>query len=126
MKTLDTMRFAAAAICAALAFGVAAQEQATVGQKVEHAADTAGEKIGSVAHKGGSHLEDAALTSKVKSALLAAKNLKSTGIHVKSREGVVHLTGHVRTREEKNLAIETAKGVSGVESVVDKLLVRAH
>jgi len=73
----------------------------------------------------GSRAEDGLLTTKVKTALLAAKGLDSTGIHVHSRQGKVYLTGHVPSADQKALATQTAQGVSGVESVRTRLTLRA-
>jgi len=74
----------------------------------------------------GARIEDGVLTSKVKTALLAAKGLDSTGIHVHSREGRVYLTGHVPSVGEKSLATETAQSVSGVQSVHTRLALRGR
>lgn len=69
---------------------------------------------------------DGALTTKIKTKLLAAKDLKSTGIHVKTKDRVVNLTGSVPTSEQKQLAVDTVKSVEGVDSVNDNLKVSSR
>lgn len=69
---------------------------------------------------------DGALTTKVKTKLLATKDLKSTGIHVKTKDRVVNLTGSVPTSEQKQMAVDTVKSVEGVDSVNDNLKVSSR
>jgi hyperosmotically inducible periplasmic protein len=61
--------------------------------------------------------DDTWITTKVKSELAGAKNVKSTDISVATTEGVVALTGTVTSSREKNHVIHTAKMVKGVKSV---------
>jgi hyperosmotically inducible protein len=61
--------------------------------------------------------DDTWITTKVKSELAGAKNVKSTDISVTTTEGVVALTGTVTSSREKNHVIHTAKMVKGVKSV---------
>lgn len=74
----------------------------------------------------GQHVDNATLTTKVKSKLLATDNLHSTHIHVKSRNGVVWLSGSVPTAAEKPLALEATRSVDGVTHVHSRLKVNAH
>ncbi|WP_371827430.1 BON domain-containing protein [Cupriavidus sp. KK10] len=53
-------------------------------------------------------VSDSAITTKVKTKLLATKDLKSTGIHVKTRNGTVNLSGSVPTKEQHQLAVDHA------------------
>jgi len=66
-------------------------------------------------------LSDTAITTKVKASLLDQKDLSSAHIHVRTRQGVVRLTGSVPTTKERHMATEVAKGVSGVTSVENHL-----
>ena len=61
----------------------------------------------------------------VKAELLGAKNVKSTHIHVKTRGGVVSLTGSVPSAEDKTAAEEVVSNVSGVASVKNHLKIAA-
>ncbi len=60
---------------------------------------------------------DAWLTSKVKSRLIAAKDVMGTKIKVQTENGVVYLLGLV-SREQADLAVNKAKQVYGVQKIV--------
>lgn len=64
---------------------------------------------------------DAALESRVKHVLLRAVGASATRIEVEATDGVVSLRGHLPSRDESRLAVETARGVPGVRKVVDLL-----
>lgn len=66
-------------------------------------------------------VDNAALTTKVKTALLADDMVKGTQINVDSSAGVVKLTGTVDTPGQVARAVEVAKGVSGVQRVENNL-----
>lgn len=66
-------------------------------------------------------VSDTTITTKVKASLLDQKNLSSMHIHVRTRDGVVRLTGSVPTATERRMATEVAKGVTGVMSVQNHL-----
>ncbi|MCY0853309.1 BON domain-containing protein [Cupriavidus sp. D39] len=66
---------------------------------------------------------DNAITTKVKSELLAAKGLRPAGIRVSTENGVVHLDGKVQSDSEKLTALNAVRTVEGVQSVVDGLQV---
>jgi len=74
--------------------------------------------------KGTAH--DATLTTKVKSALAADVGLKTlTGINVDTSGSVVTLKGSVDTAANKSRAEQVARGVEGVSSVKNELIVQA-
>lgn len=60
---------------------------------------------------------DAWITTKVKSELATAKNIKASDINVDTSQNVVTLSGTVATKNEKNRAVKLAKSVKGVKSV---------
>lgn len=72
----------------------------------------------------GTKLDDTMLVSKVKAALVDAKDVKSGQINVEARGGIVQLGGFVTGDKMKARAIEVAKGVSGVMRVDDALFVK--
>jgi hyperosmotically inducible protein len=72
----------------------------------------------------GAHVDDAALTTKVKTAVLAEPGLKSTQINVDTKDAVVTLSGTVDNPEMKSRAVQIAQGVQGVKSVNDNLSVK--
>jgi hyperosmotically inducible periplasmic protein len=65
----------------------------------------------------GEYIDDAAITTKVKSALIADKQVSAFPISVETIKGVVHLTGTADTRAEADKAATIARGVAGVKSV---------
>ena len=60
---------------------------------------------------------DTWITTKVKSELMDAKNVKSTDISVTTTEGVVALTGTVASTRVKDHVIHVVKKVKGVKDV---------
>ncbi len=66
-------------------------------------------------------VDNATLTTKVKTALLADAQVKGTQINVDSNGGTVKLTGTVDTPAQVTRAVEVAKGVEGVQKVENNL-----
>lgn len=108
MKTLHFLKAAGSIACVAFALNVSAQTST--------APSASSESVGQ-------HVDDGTITTKVKADLLAAKNVKSTHIHVKTRQGVVWLTGTVPSSDDKAAAAEVTQNVGGVESVKNHLKV---
>jgi osmotically-inducible protein OsmY len=71
----------------------------------------------------GESSEDAAITAKVQSSLMADPLVKASGINVETKQGVVHLRGTVKTEQERFRAIQLVQGVSGVREIVVRNLV---
>jgi Ca2+-binding EF-hand superfamily protein len=69
-------------------------------------------------------LNDSAITTKVKSALLAEKGVPSMSISVVTYEAMVQLSGFVDSEEVRDKAAKVAAGVSGVKQVQISLIVR--
>ena len=72
----------------------------------------------------GEYIDDAAITAEVKSKLLVEKNLSSLKISVDTIDGVVTLTGDVKSKEQSDRAAAVAKQVKGVKRVDNKLLIQ--
>ena len=72
----------------------------------------------------GSKLDDTVTTGKVKAALMDDKDVKSGQINVETKGGVVSLSGFVTGDKIKRRAVEVAKSVGGVKSVVDAMYVK--
>jgi len=70
-------------------------------------------------------INDAAITGKVKAAVLAEPGIRSLKINVDTKDGVVTLNGKIDTQEQKDRAMQVAQGVEGVKSVVDNLTLGA-
>ena len=90
-----------------------------------NSASTAGDKMAASTQKAGDKLDDAAITTKVKTALMAEPGLRSLEINVDTRDNVVTLNGTVDSQEKKQRAMQIAQGVEGVKSVSDNLVVKS-
>jgi len=71
----------------------------------------------------GQKVDDAAITAKVKAALLAANDVKGTDISVETNSGRVVLSGVVRDQAQVDRAVTTARQVDGVVEVENRLMV---
>ena len=71
-------------------------------------------------------VDDAAITTKVKAAVLAEPGLKSMDINVDTKDGVVVLTGTVNKPEDAMRAEQLAQSVDSVKSVQNHLTVRSN
>lgn len=67
-------------------------------------------------------MSDAAITTKVKSALLAEENIRSMDISVTTFDGQVQLSGFVDSEWQIDKASSVAKSVEGVKSVKNDLI----
>jgi osmotically-inducible protein OsmY len=81
------------------------------------AADTAAAKAQHAATDTKAVISDTWITSKVKSSLLYSRNISGLNISVVTKAGQVTLGGSVLSQAEKQLAIETARNIRGVQSV---------
>ena len=72
----------------------------------------------------GAYVDDATITTKVKTAILGDSALKVFEIHVNTKHNVVQLTGSVDSEAMIGRATEVAGGVAGVRSVRNDLVVR--
>jgi len=71
--------------------------------------------------KTGAYVDDAWITSKVKSKMVADEMVKARDITVNTSKGVVTLSGTVGSWEESNKAVELAHSVKGVTEVDNHL-----
>lgn len=79
---------------------------------------------GAFAESAGQYVDDAAITAKVKAALLADKQVEGTDVKVETTKGVVELSGAVNSKTQEDQALKIAKGIDGVKSVTDMITVR--
>jgi len=68
---------------------------------------------------------DAAVTAKVKAALIREKNLSALDINVETENGVVQLAGFVDKKEQIDRAGKVASGIKGVKSVKNDLQLKS-
>lgn len=81
-------------------------------------------EIKSTTRTAGVTIDDAAITTQVKTALLADTATKGLSINVETREGVVQLNGFAESDLEKQSAEKLATSVSGVRVVHNNLTVK--
>ena len=72
----------------------------------------------------GEYIDDSVITTKIKTLLAADDFLKSFQIGVETYKGSVQLSGFVATQKAADKAEEIARGVKGVESVKNDLIVK--
>ena len=72
----------------------------------------------------GEYVDDAVITTKVKTAIFQEPTLKSAEINVETFKGTVQLSGFVNSREDVNKAVAVAKGVKGVAAVKNDMRVK--
>ncbi len=74
----------------------------------------------------GDTLDDATITTRVKTALLNDPDMNATQIDVETTAGVVTLSGVVRSKSEADRAVQVAERVPGVKSVRPALKITAQ
>jgi osmotically-inducible protein OsmY len=72
----------------------------------------------------GEMIDDAAVTARVKSALINAPGVKSTAINVETFRGTVSLSGFVDSAEMAAKAVGAAEQVRGVRAVKNDMRVK--
>ncbi|MEO6021731.1 MAG: BON domain-containing protein [Burkholderiales bacterium] len=69
-------------------------------------------------------VDDTAITTKAKAALMADADIKSSNISIETVTGAVTLTGLVASEVQAQKAIDTDRAIEGVISVLNKLTVK--
>lgn len=69
-------------------------------------------------------IDDAQVTTRVKTALLNAPDVNATRIEVDTVQGVVTLSGGVRSETEREQAVAVARRISGVKDVKSTLQIQ--
>jgi len=80
---------------------------------------------GTTTQRAGNTADDAAITAKVKAAILAEPGLKSLQIDVDTKDQTVTLSGNVASDQLRDRAKQIAMSTEGVKNVVDNLTVKA-
>ena len=96
-----------------------ANEKSTVSTRQKESTAAASKK-----ETAGEYVDDSVITAKVKAAVLEESSLKSAEINVETSKGRVQLSGFVRSRADINKAVEIAKGVKGVKSVNNDMILK--
>ena len=72
----------------------------------------------------GELLDDNVITAKVKAALLADPDVSGFQVSVETFKAVVQLSGFVDTAAQARKAVQIARGVSGVKSVKNSMIIK--
>jgi hyperosmotically inducible protein len=72
----------------------------------------------------GEYVDDNVITAKVKAALFADKEVSGFQVGVETFKGIVQLSGFVDTAAQAKKAEQVARGISGVKSVKNSLVVK--
>ena len=133
MKTKLTYMTLAATFAMASALGACNREQSTdVEAKYENTKESAGETYDEAKadvregmNEAGAKLDDATITTKVKSGIIAEPGLDAMDINVNTAGGVVTLLGTVDSSERRARAEQIARNTEGVKSVDNQLNIQA-
>lgn len=72
----------------------------------------------------GEYFDDTSITTRVKTSLLANKDVSAAEVNVETFKGRVQLSGFVKTPDQRRRAGEIARSVKGVNEVVNDILIR--
>src|SRR4029079_10292692 len=72
----------------------------------------------------GELLDDSAITTKVKTAIIAEKGIDGTSVSVETNKGRVLLSGYVKSPDQRQRAEGLARNVGGVRAVENKIEVQ--
>lgn len=73
----------------------------------------------------GSYVDDATITTQIKARMVENKQVDAISIKVETLNGTVMLSGFAKSSTEKATAESIARGVNGVKSVRNELVVRS-
>lgn len=87
--------------------------------------DAASSSASSSSHSStGTKIHDATITTKAKAELVGTSGLSAGDIHVKTRRGVVMLTGSVPDEQQRGQAADVVRKIDGVRDVRNQLTIR--
>ncbi|SFU63371.1 BON domain-containing protein [Polaromonas sp. YR568] len=110
---------------AAQAKAKAESEMASAGTAMKNATQSAEASGKDMAAKAGEKIDDLTITTTVTAGLAKDADLSALKINVDTRNGAVTLNGSAPTEAARDKATTLAKGVKGVNSVDNKLVVKA-
>ena len=73
----------------------------------------------------GAYIDDATITTQIKSRFVENKVVDAASIQVETLNGTVMLSGFAKSAAEKSTAETIARGVNGVKSVRNELSIRS-
>lgn len=92
--------------------------------KARERAAQIGEKAAVTANQAAQALDDGALTAKIKAKMALDDYVKALDINVDTKEGIVTLSGRVKSTEVRDRALRLASETDGVRSVKDRIEIR--
>ena len=111
-------------VLAAAALLAAGCEQQNSGRSTSQKLDQLAPKIADATSNMSAVADDAAITAKVKAALIAEPGLKSMDINVETKDGTVTLSGTVDNADLREKAKQATNSTPGVKGVIDNLTVK--
>jgi len=72
----------------------------------------------------GEYIDDSAITTKVKTAMMKDPAVSGSAINVETFKGTVQLSGFAKSEQERARAMELAQSVAGVKSVKNDIVIR--
>ncbi|MCC6209151.1 MAG: BON domain-containing protein [Gammaproteobacteria bacterium] len=125
-----------AGVSIVLAIGLAACEKddpaESMGKSIDQAVEKVGDEMDDVSSmiveqgdKAGNEINDSAITTKVKAAILSEPGLSVLQVNVDTEGGVVTLSGSSDSQENIERAKEVAGAVSGVKEVDNRMEMKA-
>lgn len=72
----------------------------------------------------GEYIDDTVITTRVKAAIFDDAALRVNEIKVETFDGVVQLSGFVSSQANVNRAVQTVRGIEGVKSVKNDMIVK--
>ncbi len=72
----------------------------------------------------GAYIDDATITTQVKARMVENKEVDAAAISVETLNGTVMLSGFAKNPTERSMAESIARGVNGVKTVKNEIVVR--
>lgn len=72
----------------------------------------------------GEYLDDSVITTRVKASLAKSKETSALNINVVTEQGVVQLSGFIKSEEERRAAISITRQIPGVKAIQDKMSIK--
>jgi hyperosmotically inducible periplasmic protein len=115
-----------AALAAATLVSVGCQQRSgdTLGRNMGQPPERMQAATGQAAEQVATAAEDAAITAKVKAAMLTEPGLRSLQISVDTKAATVTLSGSVQSDIQRDRAKQIAMSTEGVKNVVDNLSIK--
>ena len=110
---------------AAYAADTASDTKPTMKEKASEATETVKEKASETKSKVKRVSKDTSITTKIKAKFAKDSDVSAMKIHVKTKNGIVTLSGNAKSDTEKSKAEDLAKEVEGVKSVNNNVKIAA-